>query len=198
MDFSSLFHHLNFPISEGDPARLTVSYEKANGEPGLAFAEITIPGPFELTSLEPDTSNITINDTLSAEWTSSTGADFYRIIFVVSYNYRNLQGVLESVHDHIVDTLATETSIYFSPQQIFPNLSEIGSVENISEFYFILSAVNGPFQGEQGNVIGDGIGMFHGLVWADYMHYSDDSTLIQNSFTDKFQKPSIFVIDVKK
>lgn len=192
MDFSSLFHHLNFPLSAGDPAHLSVNYEKANGENGLAFADITIPGSFELTSLEPEISDITIDDSLFAGWTSSSGADFYRIYFIFGYNYRNLQGVFESVSDHIIDTLTFETSICFSPQQIFPNLSQISSVESIRSSYFILWAVNGPFQGEQGNVGGDGVGMFHGLVWADYAQGSLNNSLSDYSLIDKFRMLSIF------
>jgi hypothetical protein len=163
---TSLFYGSpDFPISAGDSANLLVWDGKVGANSRTAQANIRVPSQFEITS--HDTSGIVtivVGEELTLTWSSSSGAGNYWIDFYLDYDYRDTLGN-EKQFCYSMDTLPTNTSITFSPSQLFPNMGEIDTI--LGSFGdFRISATHGPCQeGEEGNVTGDGMGFFVGWTY---------------------------------
>lgn len=163
---SDRFADRDFPISPGDSVELLVSYTMFDGGPGIARANIRMPAQFQITS--HDTSSIIdtfpIGEDLVVTWTSSGGADGYTIHFFIGYSYWDTLGNEKSFRSG-GDTLTADTSINLPSHILFPNFSEIDSIHHLG-VTFSVSAVAGPLQeGADGNVTGDGLGLFHGRTY---------------------------------
>jgi hypothetical protein len=156
------FHQFGFPISKGDLAELLVTFVKLDGTSGVAQAEVTVPGDFEITSHDPDTSlAVSTGDSLTFTWTSSEAADAYWVDFYIHYHYESITGP-NVLFSYNIDTTWTDTTITFTTATLFPDLDEIESIIPRSGGWFKLRAVAGPWlEGDLGNVAGDGIGIFY-------------------------------------
>lgn len=162
---SYTFEDWNFPISPGDTAGLVVTYTKVGGGPGTAQGSAVLPGQFAIAS--HDTSilvNIAHGTGLTVMWTSSGGADAYMVDLYLDYDYIDTLGFSKSFYCDI-DTFVTNTFIVFGPSELFPNEGEINFITS-SWGYFDVSAITGPYQeGMDGNVTGDGVGLFYGYQY---------------------------------
>lgn len=156
------FRQYNFPISKGDLAELAVTFTKLDGSVGVAQATVTVPGDFEITSHDPDTSlAVSLGDSLTFTWTSSEAADAYLVDFYIHYHYELITGP-NVLFSYNIDTTWTDTTITFTTATLFPDLDEIESILPRSGGWFKLTAVAGPWlEGELSNVSGDGIGLLN-------------------------------------
>ena len=98
----------------------------------------------------------------SFSWTNSLPADWYYVSLYVYYEYLDMNGYYEYF---TLDTgmVATQTEVTFSAALIWPQLSQIDSVQYGGGFAQV-AAVNGPIPqpGSYGNITGDGAGFYLG------------------------------------
>jgi hypothetical protein len=160
------YENLDFPIFAGDQAQLVMTYGSSN----VATATIIMPDSFELVS-PPIGTSLIIGDTLSFQWTISNGADAYHVIINTYLWYHDTLGVGQTFIFHI-DTLITQTEISFPPNRIFPETIQIDTVFEGSGS-IELSAISGPvFNGDPGNIQGDGTGVLNGWTFGAGNSYS--------------------------
>ncbi len=181
------FIDYDLPIVAGDSAKLSVSYTRLDGYPGIAQANIMMPGPFEI--ILPDTSfdTLAVGDSLIFRWTSSEGVDVYLIDFYLHYSFADTADSMRMFYQSF-DSLMADTSIIFPTTQLFPDLGEIDSIV-YSSGRFHLWAINGPIQeGEQGNVTGDGFGFFCGWTRGGYFSFYVNGS--QSSISEIVEPPN--------
>ena len=125
---------------------------------GEATAAITLPGDFELTSIqENDTLNQ--NEDLIINWSSSEGVEKYNLSVRLYYYYGDTADPtyssfrLDTILSKMTTGLTLEKEKFFSPE-----------IDSILEGYgyIYLNAENGPQIGtsSEGNISGEGIGYF--------------------------------------
>jgi hypothetical protein len=138
-------------VNPGDECELVVYHDE-----GEASATITLPGNFEITSPEED-SVLHQNKDFPVSWSSSEGAERYKLNIDLSYYYIDTSGTLTRFN---LDTsFYTTTNITIPKERLFP--PEVDSVDggfgNISIY-----SESGPCIGHtiKGNVSGEGVGYF--------------------------------------
>jgi hypothetical protein len=159
------FYVEDFRISPGDPASHFMQFTQSNGESGIGISDIVVPDTFQITAPEPPY-EITMTDSITFSWTESNWANFYAVDFAFQYSYiiggNNSNG---GTYSHSLDTLLVQNFVIYGPSDLFPNIVEINEVYDI-QGTFIVWAINGPFPGELGNIVGGGTGTFHGMTAA--------------------------------
>ena len=125
---------------------------------GEATATITLPGDFELTSIE-ENDTLNQNEDLVINWSSSEGAERYNLRVRLYYYYGDTANPTSSSFS--LDTVFSKTDTGLSLQK--ENLFS-GEIDSILEGYgnIDLCAENGPQIGasSEGNISGEGIGYF--------------------------------------
>jgi hypothetical protein len=163
-------------ISNGESASLLVTYTKLDGNPGTAQASGALPGSFEITSHDTGSVNpISLQSDLTITWSASSGMDAYLVHFSSHYHYTDYLGN-QHYGSTYYDSLLITTTITYTPTQIVPNPSEIDTLDYINGGFYIY-AVDGPiFQGDIGNVTGEGYGFFLCSTYGGALDFSSDST----------------------
>jgi len=166
------FRFLNSDLSilPGDSVYLRVVYTKLDGTPGVAKADIVMPGFFEIA--EPDTSftTIEVGDGFTANWTESSGADVYSVDFSISYNYYDTLGVYKGFRSRFFDSLLVDTTITFEPETLFPNAVEIDSITYGSGSFSVRAMHGFTQEGPIINIYGDGLGYFYASTYGDGLY----------------------------
>lgn len=141
----------NLSVNPGDECKLVVYHDE-----GEASATITLPGNFEITSPEED-STLHQNEDLPVSWSPSEGAERYKSDINLSYHYVDTSE--ESNSFSLDTTFYTTTNITIPKERIFP--PDVDSVEYGSGNISIYSE-SGPWIGHttEGNVFGEGVGYF--------------------------------------
>jgi hypothetical protein len=141
----------NVSVNPGDECQLIVYHNE-----GKASATIALPGDFEITSPgENDTLNP--NEDLSVSWSTSEGAERYKLTINLYYHYTDTSGASNSYR--FDTTFYTTSSCTIPKERIFP--PEVGSVVYGSGNISIYSE-SGPRIGHttEGNIYGEGVGYF--------------------------------------
>jgi hypothetical protein len=161
------FHTYDFPIEPGQPVELAITYIKPDNSQGFAGASIVLPGRFEITSHNPDSSvSLPKDSSLVVAWSASEHATSYKIYCSISYRYGDFADSIRYEYFSI-DTLISETSLTIPAERIFPNFAEMDTLEHGSGSLNIY-AISGPVhEGNAGNVMGDGTGFFNGWTYGD-------------------------------
>jgi len=164
------FYTYDLLIAPGQPAELTVIYTKPDNSQGFAGASISMPGMFEITSHNPDsTLFLPKGADLVVAWSASEHASAYDIYCSVSYRYGDFNDSTRSGYFSF-DTLMSETSITIPARRIFPDIAEIDTLKRGSGSLYI-DAKNGPiYEGDAENVSGDGNGYFIGRTRCDRLY----------------------------
>lgn len=168
------YYYRDLPLSLGDSVHLQVQYESAAGDTVEAWADIVIPGDFEVTA--PDTYYyiLTPGEDLQISWTPSTGADAYSVLLRLQYQYLNLQGDTVKYAESWVRICDDDTVEVFDAELLFPDTSDIDYLTTF-EGLIGVDAINGPYsEGQPGNVLGEGIGFFSSTVRAANCDYYFD------------------------
>ena len=191
------YYNYELPLIQGDEAQLTIDYTKINGTSGTAGSNITLPGEFEYTSHEPDSTIIlSLGDSLEVEWAASSDANGYYIYMSLYYRYLDTLGAYHYVSVGL-DTAITDTGIFFPSSRIFPNQNEIDTITWVDSYSGIhVYAISGPlFPGDDGNITGDGIGRFNGLNYGGRLNLDlEGAGLLAGQSEDPKEKLQEFII----
>ena len=155
------FVYAYFPITAGDSAHLTATYPLSSLETGQFSADILIPDSTEFTSPPPDT--LSVGDSIVIAWNTPFGVDFYKVNMSLHYEYTDTSGNPDIVFRYDLNTVMVDTYLVITSTELFPNLEEIGYIESFNG-RIDMYAVNGPYEGELGNIVGDAVGVFHGMT----------------------------------
>ena len=157
------YAHENLPFSQGDSVHLEIIYEQTDGDTAIAWADIVIPGEFEINNVDTNYMTVEFGEDLELSWTESYGADAYYCQVGIFYRYRSVSG--DTVEFFWQDLEIHEgTSVVFDSADIYPGLAEVDSVLMFSGALFV-NAISGPTQeGDDGNIQGEGIGFFASTV----------------------------------
>ncbi len=154
-------------------AQLNASFMTMDGKDGIASAQITLPGSFEITQYSPSERDkydrITVpfspNEVLGIAWSSSENVEVYIVDFV-TYIHITTQNENINVFNRdntvIADTLLVIRLSDLFPEFYFDKIEE--AVFFSGYVRFTVHAISGPHNpGDFGNVTGDAEGMFYGM-----------------------------------
>ncbi len=141
----------NLSLDPGDECKLFVYHDE-----GEASATITLPGDFEIISPEED-STLHQNEDLTVSWSTSEGAERYKLDIRLNYHYVDTSG--ESNIFSIDTVFYSVDSLIIPKERIFPSV--VDSVEYGYGHIFVYSE-SGPWIGHtsEGNISGEGVGYF--------------------------------------
>ena len=164
----SLSYYGRIWIDEEESAHLVVEFGRPDGSTGTAEATVCVPDYFSILDVS-NGGNITSMSDVTAEWSSSDGAEKYYIFGSYYCTYRNLSAE-EISTSFWRDTVVTDTTFVFHGADLFPSPADldyhISFDGNVS-----ISPVCGPIEtGDSGNVTGDGEGFFIGMGSSRYIH----------------------------
>jgi hypothetical protein len=150
----------DLPFSAGDQVALSVSYVESES----ANSTIITPGSFELTSPDTASTYLPLGDTLTFQWSVSEEAEAYNLNIRSNWTYIDSLGTWHDFRFYL-DSMTTETQIGYPQDLLLPDLSQVIEVF-YNEVRIELHAITGPvFEGDLGNITGDGIGMFNGYTY---------------------------------
>lgn len=169
------YGHFDFELSDssfqaGDSFHIEVQYQDPASGPALAYADVILPGSFEITSHDSDLAQIPFGADLVLEWNASAGADCYFVDIYFHYSFWDTLGLYRSFWLE-TDTLIADTTITFDAERIFPQAGLFGELNpSLSNGWIDLRAESGPWQaGDQANVHGDGNGIIRGRTFGAHL-----------------------------
>ena len=167
----SMLHYLDyyFPIIREDSASLLITYTAINGEPKSAWADIVVPGNFEITQPDTEYYEHTFNTDLTVAWTPSPGAEAYRIRLSMHIHYTDTTGVDQFYYFYEDSVHIGSETVTYHAEMIFPQLPE-GVIYNWGDGIVRVYAESGPgYSWIPFNIQGDGTGFFSAIVATDYI-----------------------------
>jgi hypothetical protein len=155
-------------IDEEENAHLVVEFGRPDGSTGTAEATVCVPDYFSILDVSNGGQITPVSD-VTAEWSSSEGAEKYYIYGSYSCSYRNLSA--EVVYTSFwSDTVVTDTTFVFQGDELFPSPPDLDYHISLDGYVYI-TAVCGPIEtGDIGNVTGDGAGFFVGMSPSRSLH----------------------------
>ncbi|MCK4352990.1 hypothetical protein KAW65_06235 [candidate division WOR-3 bacterium] len=142
---------------------------------GVAQAEVKMPGEFEV--IEPDTSDtLHRGEDLNIIWTTSKGAEWYKIYLSIHYSYIDTSGEYEYFCKYFEPLLqATDTTYFVSGSELFP--ADIDSVRYGDGYLYIYAGSGDAIEpGATGNITGDGAGFFWGKYKTEKVYFEIENS----------------------
>jgi hypothetical protein len=161
------FEDRDFHIFAGEQAVLEVKWISHDGDSLFAMSNLILPDSFSIISPDPESFTLQLGDSITIQWSSSLGASAYYYEFSVGYDYYDASGNFHSFsfRDH---SITVNTHLVLSGSELFPDLVLIDSLQSVGWVQIEVWAISGPvFEGDWGNIEGNGIGFFKGWTFGD-------------------------------
>lgn len=154
------YSQINLPFSQGDSVHLTIEYEQLDGDSATAYADIFIPGVFEINNVDTNFIVVEFGEDFELSWTQSSGSNAYSYLLQLMYEYVNTSGdtiFFQHIWENIYDQ---GTSILFDSETLYPGYDEFDILIGFNG-YCLVRAIHGPCkEGDSGNIQGEGMGFF--------------------------------------
>ncbi|NQS97077.1 MAG: hypothetical protein HQ591_01345 [candidate division Zixibacteria bacterium] len=161
------FRYYEFPILREDSAHLFIDYTDINGDAASAWADVIVPGYFEITQPDTDMYQHPFYEDFTASWSPSEGAEVYRVYLSTNTCYIDTTGDYQHFHFYDDSVHTGIETLTFPADMIFPQLQE-EEVFQWSSGYLRIYAEDGPaYSTVPYNIEGEGVGFFTAQVCTD-------------------------------
>ena len=153
------YYHDNFPVAAGELINLTINYTDFNGSDRSAWADIVMPGDFEITSPNLPGGEITMGDDIEIAWTESDGAEEYFVLLNLdcSYYYDSVMH-WHNYYDYQIIS-SSDTLLIYNSAVIFPDPAVVDSLETGVIVIGIEAHNTSLYEPELFNFQGDAVGV---------------------------------------
>lgn len=164
------FRYSDFPILRGDSAHLIIDYIDIMGDSASAWADVIVPGHFQITQPDTDEYQHPFFEDLTVTWTPSEGAEVYRVHLSMNIMYHDSAGDYQQFYFYEDSVFTGSETITYPADMIFPQLGT-GDVFQYGTGSVWVYAEDGPaFSTVPYNIQGDGYGFFNAQTKTQYIN----------------------------